>query len=338
LRAAALLLGLAVSAGTGQGASEKWPVKEKLVGKHGKSVDVSGIACVPRQKLPYACLVIDDELQAAQFVLVREGELEAGDLVDLIDDEKDGKPLSLDGEGVAYADGSFYVMGSHGHPRDAGKRLDPVADAELIKAKIAASSQIVRIRLKTTDRQPLTQSDVLDIRRSPRLREAIAVESALSPFLDRRLEDNGLTIEGIAVIGDRLFAGFRAPSVENGRAPVLSVSLRALFDGVPLDPQLFLLPLGNGRGVRDLTPFKNGLLILAGPSGSGAGAYEVYWWTGSGESVRLLADITEATDASAEHKPEALLPLDQGPSGLRVLVLSDGAEEGAPRPVVIPAP
>ena len=40
----------------------------------------------------------------------------AGDTIPLIDHSFDGKALKLDGEGIAYADGFFYVMGSHGYP------------------------------------------------------------------------------------------------------------------------------------------------------------------------------------------------------------------------------
>src|SRR5258708_16670405 len=83
-----------------------------------------------------ACLVIDDNMQEAQFVTVKDGEIVAGDVIPLIDNSFEGKPLELDGEGVAYADGFFYVIGSHGHPRDSNHRLDPDKDAATIAAQI----------------------------------------------------------------------------------------------------------------------------------------------------------------------------------------------------------
>ena len=88
--------------------------------------------------------MIDDELQSAQFVVVDDGELRAGSSLPLIANEHDNKPLELDGEGVAYFDGAFYVIGSHGHPRDKKMDLNPIADKRKIDAKIAASSQIIR--------------------------------------------------------------------------------------------------------------------------------------------------------------------------------------------------
>jgi hypothetical protein len=316
-----------------------WPVKQRLLGKDGaKSTDVSGIACAAASGFPRSCLVIDDELQAAQFIVVTDGKLRAGDPVPLIDNRLGRKPLELDGEGVAYDDGAFYVIGSHGHPRDKKKELDPVADKDEIDAKIAASSQIVRVRMKPSGRGAFSRSDVAGVDRSSRLREFIVAEPALSRFMDRRLENNGVSIEGVAVLQGRLFAGFRGPSLDNGRAPVLSVSLAALFEGGPAQPKVHLLPLGNGQGVRDLASYEAGILILAGPSGDEAGSYIVYWWDAVSENVRRLADITKAVRASKDSKPEAILPLGRDASGLRVLILSDGAKEGKPRAVVIPSP
>src|SRR5262245_25000406 len=114
-----------------------WPVREKLVGEDGKkpkdaekSKNASGMACTSDRGCPRTCLVIDDNLQSAQLATLTDGELVAGKSISLIGDAFDGKPLELDGEGVAYANGFFYVMGSHGHPRDKKGKLDPVADRD----------------------------------------------------------------------------------------------------------------------------------------------------------------------------------------------------------------
>ena len=66
--------------------------------------------------MPRKCLVIDDEVQFAQVVIVNDGELLAGDTIPLVASPNDGQ--SLDGEGIAFAKGAFYIVGSHGHPRD----------------------------------------------------------------------------------------------------------------------------------------------------------------------------------------------------------------------------
>jgi hypothetical protein len=315
-----------------------WPVKGRFLGEDGKkSRDASGIACTTGSGFPRACLAIDDNLQAAQFMTLDDGELRAGELLPLIDNRHGNRLLDLDGEGVAFADGAFYVIGSHGLPRRIPKTPTPELKAS-IDAGVVAASQIIRIRLRPNAGEVLTRNDVEEVRATPKLRDIIADHRLLNRFLGRRLENNGLTIEGIAVVGGRLFAGFRAPTLDDGRAPVLSVALDALFGNEPPDAVLSLLPVGEGRGIRDLAPFDGGLLVLAGPSGDEAGRYTVYWWNGSNESLRYLADITEATGATARRKPEAILALDQDASGLRVLILSDGEEEGAPRAVTVPLP
>jgi hypothetical protein len=225
--AATLLLGLLTAGGAST--DNTWPVHGRLQGKHGKSEDVSGMACTTQQGFPRKCLVIDDNLQAAQFVTMNDGELVAGEMVPLIDDSFHGKALELDGEGVAFADGFFYVIGSHGHPRDSKHELDEQGDAEKIAARIAASSQIVRFRPAGDGTSPIVE-------RTHKLRALIKQQRELEHHRDQRLEDNGLTIEGIAVTRGRLFAGFRGPSLEGGQALVLSVALDGLFGSAEPDP------------------------------------------------------------------------------------------------------
>lgn len=311
-------------------AGDPWPVKSKIFGKKDKkSEDVSGIACTTQQNLPRSCLVIDDNLQNAQFVQLKDGELVAGSTINLIGNKFGDEPLELDGEGVAFSQGSYYVIGSHGHPRDKKGNLDPVADAEEIKARIAAASQIVRFRAAAEG------GAAAETERTPNLRKIIAAEPSLAPFMDRRLEKNGLTIEGIAIKdGATLFAGFRGPVLDdNKKAVVLSVPIDALFSGVATPHRLFRLELGVGRGVRDLVRFETGFLILAGPAADGPGVYAIYAWDGESESVKRLVELTQF---APDRKPEGLLPLDKNAAGLRILIVFDGDKEGAPTPVTIP--
>ncbi|MCA6111791.1 DUF3616 domain-containing protein [Bradyrhizobium cenepequi] len=209
-------------------AEESWPVKHELSGKDGKkSKDVSGIACTTGHCFPRSCLVIDDNLQDGQFVTLKQGKLVAGAPVKLIDNTFKRRALELDGEGVAFAGDHYYVIGSHGHPRDKKHKLDPTKDAGEITARILASSQIVRFRPDEN------QTAAVDIERTSKLRDIIASDQVLAPYLDRRLEDNGLTIEGVAVKDGRLYAGFRGPVLDDNRAAILSVEVDTLFGGTP---------------------------------------------------------------------------------------------------------
>jgi hypothetical protein len=317
-------------------APDSWPVKNKLIGKKDKegkkdkkSEDVSGIACTTEQNFSRSCLVIDDNLQNAQFVQLKEGELVAGSAVNLIDNKFGDELLELDGEGVAFSKGSYYVIGSHGHPRDKKRKLDPTRDADEIKARIAAASQIVRFRA-TAEGGAAAEPE-----RTPNLKEIIDAEPKFDHFRDQRLESNGLTIEGIAIKDDAtLFAGFRGPVLDGNKAVVLSVPIDALFRGTA-QHRLFQLELGEGRGVRDLARFEAGLLILAGPSADGPGVYAVYAWDGESEKVERLAELTQF---DPDRKPEGLLALDKSAAGLRVLIVFDGDEEGTPTPVTISVP
>jgi len=138
--------------------NEPWRVKGKLIGKpkgndvldSKKSEDVSGIACGTATGFPRICLLADDETQGAQIVILREGGLVAGDFIRLIDNVHNGKLIELDAEGVAYADGYFYVIGSHGRPRH---EADAEEEAKN-KAKAEASRHVFRIRFDLTAVNP----------------------------------------------------------------------------------------------------------------------------------------------------------------------------------------
>jgi hypothetical protein len=310
---------------------ETWPVDGKLQGKNGKiSKHVSGIACATTQGFPRACLIVDDNMQEAQFVIVKDGEIVAGDMIALIDNSFEGKRLELDGEGIAYADGFFYVTGSHGHPRDSNHRLDPDKDAARIAAHIAANSQIVRFR---SDGARATGP----VERTAKLRALIAQQPDLRRYRDQRLENNGLTIEGIAVRRGRILAGFRGPLLNGDRAAVLSVAVDGVFGKAAPDAHLHRLPLGKGTGVRDLAAFGDGVLVLGGPSASDPGPYGIYLWDGESDDARLLKDLADV-GKNGKRKAEALLPLDEDASSLRLLVLFDGEKEGAPVVVTVPRP
>ena len=52
----------------------------------------------------------------------------------------------------------------------------------------------------------------------------------------------------------------------------------------------------------------------------------------------LLKDLAALVGKDGTRKAEALLPLDESPSGLRVLILFDSEKEGAPATITIPKP
>lgn len=324
-----LLLALALSAG-GCGddtqVSDLWSVDGDFVSGDGKKAkDLSGIACDRASGFPRQCVIVNDEAQSAQWVTLYDGRLEAGRTVRLTSDTFDGEPLELDGEGAAFSDGDVFVIGSHGHPRDRKHKLDPNDDAEEIAAKITASSRLLRFKMPA--KRESEGRGTAGVVSSKRIREAIAASPILSPFADTRLDRNGLTIEGLAVIGNRIFIGFRAPLLDGGKAAIMSLAMDAVFGSGSLDAQVSLLDL-DGRGVRDLSVRDGNIVILAGPSSDEDGEYAVYLWNQSAAPA-LLGRLPH----EADEKPEAILPLDDPPGAVRFLVISDGVKDGAPRAV-----
>jgi hypothetical protein len=342
---AALLVALSLPAG-----AREWDVEGKLRGEpkkenpneFHKAKDVSGIACTSETGFPRKCLVIDDEVQWAQVVIVHENKIVAGETIPLIDNAYKGEPLELDGEGVAYADGYFYVMGSHGSPRrnksDDAKR----------EAQIAANSQLVRIRLSDDDITPeghLKTKTKPEIKTTDKLRKALAKQIDLKSFAEQPLDENGLTVEGVAIRGSTLYAGLRAPALAKGRAVVVAVPVEDLFDGkagsLPLT--LHRLTIGKGNGIRDLVVYSGEFLVLTGPAPElkkdDPGHYAIYRWTGAGDVSSKGAEVPvypkKDDDKSKYPKPEAILPLEQTSDGLRILVIYEGAEEGRPRDLAI---
>jgi hypothetical protein len=181
-------------------------------------------------------------------------------------------------EGLA-RDGAFlWAVGSHSLRR---RQIKARQDGEKALRRLSrvtgqANRQVlVRIPVAEVDGLPtLVPQVVLDGTHGPDLRQLLADDEHLAPFLSIPGKDNGLDVEGIAVSGPRVHLGLRGP-VLRGWAVVLE--LRPVVD--PDAPERLLLrPLADGRryrthvlrldglGVRDLCPHGADLLVLAGPT------------------------------------------------------------------------
>jgi hypothetical protein len=340
-----LLCLLATALAAPAAADSAWRVKNRLQGKikdgdPQKSEDVSGMACAPGG-YPRLCLVVDDETQGAQVVILEPEMLTAGDLIPLNDDAYDGNPLELDAEGVAYADGFFYVTGSQGrarHADDADKEARNAAKAVATRKvfKIALAADAVDLATGTLRAKPAVTS-------SAALATVLQNDPAIGPFFDRPLDKNGLTVEGIAVRGDNLYAALRGPVLDGGQAAIARVPLSTVFDGAPGGATIFRLALdqdtqGDPRGIRDITVADDQFLLIAGPENDppkkraiAAGDYAVYAWN-EGAAVKRL----DLKPYGKRTKPEALVVLGEDAGTAHALLLFDGPKEGQPTPVDIP--
>ncbi|MBB3674949.1 DUF3616 domain-containing protein [Modestobacter versicolor] len=170
------------------------------------------------------------------------------------------------------------------------------------------------------------------------LRDLLADDEHLAPFLPIPGKDNGLDVEGIAVAGERVYLGLRGP-VLRGWAVVLE--LRPAVD--PDDPaRLLLRPFADGRpyrkhvlrmaglGVRDLCPHGSDLLVLAGPTMDLDGPVHVFRWHGAltADTPQVVRDelLTREVDlpfgVGVDHAEGIGLVAD-GPGGAQLLVVYD---------------
>ncbi|MBE7200253.1 MAG: DUF3616 domain-containing protein [Parafilimonas terrae] len=323
---------------------KSWAVPRHLAGeeKDDKVLpadDVSGIACRPAAGGARTCLIVNDQNRFAQAVTLDAGKLVAGPTVDLIGEEPDKatlgtelnpkeKPLcekkdsfkDLDGEGVAYAAPYFYVVGSHGCSRK--------------KDKFRLSSYILA-RIRVEDGKAIKDGTV---ETTYRLSDVLSSTEAVKDYFSTSLSKNGLNVEGVAVIGDTLYAGLRGPSL-GGMAYIVPAKIADLFapkhEKSPSQAAPIALPLGEGVGIRDLAALDDGrLLVLSGPVADVDGAYDIYAVTPApGAKPVHLATLArvEGQDShgkAAVGKAEGLLVLTSKP--LRVLVVFDGLVDGKP--------
>jgi hypothetical protein len=160
---------------------------------------------------------------------------------------------------------------------------------------------------------------------STRVRDMLASQPQLTPYFDRRLDQNGLTVEGLAIVQQDLYVALRGPSLPGGQAVMVSAPLAALFDRKKeLSVRLHLLSLGAGRGLRDIVPYGDGLLLLCGPTGEQEAIYSLAYWQ-AGRLEPLLELPPYRDERGLLVSPEAILPLPAGSGSLRLLVWSDGA-------------
>jgi hypothetical protein len=283
-------------------------------------MNLSGAACVPTTPKFRSCLIANDEKKYAQFFSIDGTTLKPRKLIRLSDEKKDP-----DAEGVAYADGFFYVTGSHGRSRHSDSDND-------------SSYAVFRIPVDPATGAPKFEPDedkVVGVESSSRLRKALRKGEFIKEFFDEPLADGGINIEGIAVKNGRMHLGLRGPSL-NARAFVLSVEAEAVFtEGSDLNSRVTPLVLGENTGIRDLAAVGDGILILGGPTREEKVPYSIWFWDGASATATPLRTL-DLTGVDAGAKAEILLPLEESREHFRVLVMFDGLENGGAMSFRIP--
>jgi hypothetical protein len=143
-------------------------------------------------------------------------------------------------------------------------------------------------------------------RRSRRERVLLDGHGAITPDLSgcppcvavrsRPPKRGGLSVEGAAHWNGSIWLGLRSPLVD-GQAIVLRM------DGDPRVAlgvaEMTMLDLG-GFGVRELTPWRDGLLVLAGPADDAGSRHRVYFLSSPGSAPeRLPVELPNGTEGLA---------------------------------------
>jgi hypothetical protein len=240
-------------------------------------------------------------------------------------------PLSndkeIDIEGIACEGDTVYVVGSHSYKRE---QVKPNQSYEQNRKAIETvlpepqRDQLFRFNLNADSTIEKTS-----------LRPIIERNDSNNPLrLFSRIpsKENGVDIEGVAVLGGLLYVGFRGPVLRDNWAPIL----KCKFAQPITQADLVFVNLG-GRGVRDLTCVKDGFLILAGPVGDGPGSYQVYFWDGedcltgnrtSGNVGRI--DLLGELPMYENAKAEGIALLKESNSEYEVMIVFDGVKNGSP--------
>lgn len=280
------------------------------------------------------------------------------DLVDL----PAGPDEEADIEGLARGAGWLWAVGSHSLKRK--KIKDGQSDAKSRKRLATVVREdnryiLARLPLVTGD-DGLSMPVARDGDRhaallgadKDSLTDLLADDPHLAPFLSIPSKDNGIDIEGIAVVGERLYIGFRGPvlrgwavlmEIHPGTEPDDPRRLRARplpasgdkkddkkngKGGGPLYRTHFLDL--DGLGIRDMCPDGDDLLILTGPSMSLSGPVRVVRWPGA--ATVEAADVVPAAElqtlgdlphGAGQDHAEGIAVLDSPGPGLRLLVVYD---------------
>jgi hypothetical protein len=262
-----------------------------------------------------------------------------------------------DVEGLVYADGYLWLVGSHSLKRKKPKLRDGAEKAQKQLAKVSSDGNRYLLA-----RIPIVESDgtytlVTESRQNGKKRtaaqlhgndqgndltKALREDEHLGAFLAIPGKDNGFDIEGLAVAGDRLFIGLRGP-VLRGWAVILEVELEEDNDqrstlrlkAIGPNDRLYrkhFLHLG-GLGIRDLCAQGSDLLILAGPTMDLDGPVTIFRWPAGtepeGENVVPASELERVLDVpygqGVDHAEGMTLFSPDGGKARSLLVVYDSA-------------
>ena len=272
-----------------------------------------------------------DRLKKTRNYYAQHERFQLSDYLDLPEDQGE-----MDIEGLTYSGHYLWVVGSHSLKRDkpsdreapvkkqikklAKLKSDPnrftIARVPLVEDPETGEFQLHK-KCSHPDRpdELLTAARLKANANSSQLSRVIGEDKHLKGFMHLPGKENGFDIEGIAVVGDRIFLGLRGP-VLVGWAVILEIALKQKGK-----KKLSLKKIGKhgqkyrkhfvhlqGMGIRELDAFHDDLLILAGPTMDCDGTIALYRIEGGlpdeKESILYHDQIERLINVTVGHETE----------------------------------
>lgn len=221
-----------------------------------------------------------------------------------------------DVEALDIADGRLWICGSHSLTR----RSSATTTKSLVDAMIykRPSRRLLGSVALSEDGGNVTgPGKALPFKGEGSLRAILGKFPHIVPFLRLPSKENGVDVEGLAMIRKTILIGLRGPVVENV-ALIAAITLDDKFGVAQRAPVLHFLDLG-GLGVRDLARWNSEVLIVAGPVSSASGPFKLFRWMPRRTSkIQTPAEVQDF--GAGMDRPEAICAFARaGRPGLLVL-------------------
>jgi hypothetical protein len=224
--------------------------------------------------------------------------------------------LEVDVEALDVAHGRLWVCGSHSLTRRSRDKTDPHRVDPKIRER-PSRRLLGSVELADDGGTVTAPGNAMPYKGVGSLRTLLGADPHIAPFMDLPSKENGLDIEGVVILGRKIYLGMRGPVVDN----IALVAAMGLKPGSVIDPaSLFLhfVDLG-GLGVRDLTRWRDGILVLAGPVNGADGPFKLLRWKPRRTAKIQTPDRVLDLPLGSDH-PEGICGLERdGADGLIIL-------------------
>jgi len=340
---------------------EEWQL-ESLPTDGKEHLNISGITLNKNESL----LVVGTDERSRIQVLKKTGKTKFA-LVDEGNIPLASGETELDVEGIARDKDFTWVIGSHSMKRKSmqspeelkekarkeekkGDKLSEDYNHDRIATVAVEPTREWLYRLEIGNNGSAKQNSI----RRGSLRDIFANHPVLARFRNIPSKENGIDIEGLAVIPNsgskktKLLMGLRGPSLRGPLAVVLEVSAKEekaedgrLILEIKLKDTYYLTLGGRGiRGMSAMTKKKDGYLVLAGPVGDEPTPYMLYHWNGEDtvpeiDTLDAKLNVTglcliPPPEAQPRAKPEGVHFLGEQDGIVKFVIVYDSAINGTP--------